>query len=263
MKKQRPFVRRPQDWCQKIVDRYFPGTLKSISDEIKRSGRKCDKTVIHIAARSGSSRLKDKNIKPLCGIPLMGYTIAIARSMGADRILVNTDSAEYAKTAERYGAEIPFLRPPELATDKVSPGIATYYAQKWLLQQEYPVKTWIELYPTSPFRNAIKMQKYLKKAKKSGSFFTVAVPQTSFDNIYDENMCQRSSNAEPNENHNIFFKRIGNMTGHDLVLSNLHWRHCQIINDPVELIDIDTESDFEKATKIIDSGCYNFGVPIC
>jgi CTP:molybdopterin cytidylyltransferase MocA len=48
-----------------------------------------------------------------------------------------------------------------------------------------------------------------------------------------------------------------------LVLSNLHWRHCQIINDPVELIDIDTESDFEKATKIIDSGCYGFGVPIC
>lgn len=71
-----------------------------------------------ITARSGSKGLKDKNIKLLNGKPLMAYTIEAARQSGCfDCIHVSTDSEEYASIAREYGAEVPFLRNAELASD--------------------------------------------------------------------------------------------------------------------------------------------------
>ena len=76
-----------------------------------------------IPARAGSKRVPDKNIRPLAGHPLMAYTIEAALESGifAD-VIVSTDSERYAEIARYYGAEVPFLRPPELAGD-VSPDI--------------------------------------------------------------------------------------------------------------------------------------------
>jgi CMP-N-acetylneuraminic acid synthetase len=70
-----------------------------------------------IPARSGSKRIKDKNVRRLAGHPVLGYAIAAAQASGVfDSILVSTDSEEYAAMARHYGAEVPFLRPAELAT---------------------------------------------------------------------------------------------------------------------------------------------------
>ena len=70
-----------------------------------------------IPARAGSERVKDKNIRPLAGHPLLAYAIATARQAGIfDRVVCSTDSGRIAKVAQRYGAEVPFLRPTELAT---------------------------------------------------------------------------------------------------------------------------------------------------
>jgi len=72
-----------------------------------------------ICARGGSKGLKDKNIRPLLKKPLIAYTIKQALSWGkAKRIVVSTDSKKIANIAKRYGAEIPFMRPKKLATDK-------------------------------------------------------------------------------------------------------------------------------------------------
>jgi CMP-N,N'-diacetyllegionaminic acid synthase len=72
-----------------------------------------------IPARGGSKGLPGKNIKPLAGVPLIGWTIRQAlKSKYLDKVIVNTDSAEIARVAKRYGAEIPFMRPRQLATDK-------------------------------------------------------------------------------------------------------------------------------------------------
>ena len=76
-----------------------------------------------IPARSGSERVRDKNVRPLAGHPLLAYAVAAAREAGVfDRIVCSTDSGKIAEVAQRYGAETPFLRPKELATS-TSPDI--------------------------------------------------------------------------------------------------------------------------------------------
>ncbi|MDL2346093.1 cytidylyltransferase domain-containing protein [Campylobacter hyointestinalis] len=71
-----------------------------------------------IPARSGSKGLKDKNIKKLCGKPLLAWSIESANnSKYIDEIAVSTDSNKYLKIAKEYGVNTPFLRPKELADD--------------------------------------------------------------------------------------------------------------------------------------------------
>jgi len=76
-----------------------------------------------IPARSGSERVRDKNIRPLAGHPLLAYAVAAARQAEIfDRVVCSTDSGKVAEVAQRYGADVPFLRPSELATS-TSPDI--------------------------------------------------------------------------------------------------------------------------------------------
>lgn len=73
-----------------------------------------------IPARGGSKRIPLKNIRPFCGQPIMAYTIQAARQSGCfDRIIVSTDDTGIAAVATQLGAEVPFLRTPELSTDTV------------------------------------------------------------------------------------------------------------------------------------------------
>ncbi|SFW56546.1 cytidylyltransferase domain-containing protein [Cellulophaga fucicola] len=70
-----------------------------------------------IPSRSGSKGFKDKNIKELGGKPLMAYSIDFAKKLGVDKIICSTDSGEYAKIAQKYGAEVPFLRSSKASAD--------------------------------------------------------------------------------------------------------------------------------------------------
>jgi len=71
-----------------------------------------------IAARGGSKGVKNKNIRLLAGKPLIAYSIEqVLRWGGFTKFIVSTDSPEIADVSRRYGAEVPFLRPPEFATD--------------------------------------------------------------------------------------------------------------------------------------------------
>lgn len=71
-----------------------------------------------IPARGGSKRIARKNIKPFAGKPMIGYAIDAAFASGAvDRVVVSTDDTEIADIARRHGAELPFVRPAELADD--------------------------------------------------------------------------------------------------------------------------------------------------
>ncbi len=76
-----------------------------------------------IGARAGSERVPGKNVRPLAGHPLLAYAIETARQSGVfERVLVSTDSEAIADVARWYGADVPFLRPPEYATS-TSPDI--------------------------------------------------------------------------------------------------------------------------------------------
>jgi CMP-N,N'-diacetyllegionaminic acid synthase len=76
-----------------------------------------ERAVAFVPARSGSERVPHKNVRPLAGHPLLAYAIETAlQSSVCERVVVSTDSEEIADVARWYGAEVPFLRPPEYAT---------------------------------------------------------------------------------------------------------------------------------------------------
>jgi len=106
-----------------------------------------------IPARAGSKRVPHKNIRPLAGHPVMAYTIAAALNSGVfSDVIVSTDSEHYAEIARHYGAEVPFLRPTELAGD-ISPDIEWLdHAVKKLEEDGRKYNCFSILRPTSPFR---------------------------------------------------------------------------------------------------------------
>lgn len=106
-----------------------------------------------IPARAGSKRVPNKNIRQLAGYPLIAYTIATAiESKIFDSVIVSTDSEEIATIARYYGAEVPFLRSPEYATD-TSPDIEWIEEILGGLESQGKVYDCFSiLRPTSPFR---------------------------------------------------------------------------------------------------------------
>jgi len=109
-----------------------------------------------IPARGGSKGLPGKNILPLAGKPLIGWTIEASLACPAiTRTIVTTDSQEIADVARQFGAEAPFLRPADLAADD-TPGIAPIlHAVRWLEEQEgYQAQYVVVLQPTSPLRTS-------------------------------------------------------------------------------------------------------------
>lgn len=108
-----------------------------------------------IPARSGSKSVKNKNIQLINGKPMLAYSIEHAKeSRLVNRIIVTTDSEEYAKIAREYGAEVPFIRPAELATDTALDIDVFRHALMWLKDNEgYEPDIIVHLRPTGPFRN--------------------------------------------------------------------------------------------------------------
>lgn len=108
-----------------------------------------------IPARSGSTRVVDKNVRRLGGHPLIAYTIAAARASGVfSRVIVSTDSEHYGAIARHYGAEVPFLRPLNLAS-ATSPDIEWLgHMLGELASADNHYDCFSILRPTSPFRTA-------------------------------------------------------------------------------------------------------------
>lgn len=105
-----------------------------------------------IPARGGSKRIPGKNIKSFCGKPIIAYSIEAARNAGIfDRIIVSTDSEEIAGVADEYGAEIPFMRPAEIADDFATTAAVVRHGLAWLQKHGNPVQYACCLYATAPF----------------------------------------------------------------------------------------------------------------
>ncbi len=108
--------------------------------------------VIH--ARGGSKRIPLKNIKPLAGQPLIAYMVEAAMECRLlDRLIVSTDHPEIARLAREYGAEVPFIRPADLAED-VASELVTQQAVRFVEAEGYPVRIVLTMQPTTPFCTA-------------------------------------------------------------------------------------------------------------
>jgi CMP-N-acetylneuraminic acid synthetase len=107
-----------------------------------------------ICARGGSKRLKRKNLRQLAGEPLIAYTIQISLNCEEiERVVVSTDDKEIASVAREYGAEVPFIRPKELATDTAPKWPVLQHIVSFLKTREnYEPEIIVDLDPTAPLR---------------------------------------------------------------------------------------------------------------
>ncbi len=138
------------------------------------------KVLAVIPARGGSKGVPRKNIRPLCGRPLISYSIeqALAARHLFYRVIVSTDDQEIASIAAAYGADVPFLRPAELARDD-SPVIPMLQHAVTFVETEDAVRMdWIcLLQPTEPFRSTVDLERCLELARTGGSDSVISVVQ--------------------------------------------------------------------------------------
>ncbi len=133
-----------------------------------------------IPARGGSKRIPRKNIKSFHGKPLIAYSIEAAQKSDCfERIIVSTDDHEIAEVAKSYGAEVPFLRPAEIANDFATTLDVMKHAVTWCQKSEMCVVNVCCIYATAPFL----LPQYIQQGLKSLTTNSVkyAFSATSFN----------------------------------------------------------------------------------
>ena len=135
------------------------------------------KIVAVIPARGGSKGIPLKNIQDLGGKPLISYTIEAAlRSKTLNRVIVSTDDVRIAEISRFYGAEVPFLRPVELASDDTPGLLVIQHAIKHVEEVGgNTVSVVVVLQPTSPLRNEGHIDDAVEKLLKTGADSVVTV----------------------------------------------------------------------------------------
>lgn len=216
-----------------------------------------------ITARSGSKSVKNKNIRLINGKPMIAYSIEHARkSKYVNRIIVTTDSEEYAAIAREYGAETPFIRPAEYATDTALDIDVFRHALTWLKENEdYEPDIIVHLRPTGPVRNVDEMDKMIEMmiedptvdAVRSVTENTV-VPHKMWylkeDGMLDPIMkdIPEAYNMPRQELPKTYYQN-GNT---DLLRPSNIWKYNSMTGKKImgyvnsEMYDVDTEDDFER-----------------
>lgn len=136
-----------------------------------------------IPARGGSKGLPGKNIKPLLGKPLLAWSVEVAlkasQKLAGSKVIVSTDSREIADIAAAYGAEVPFMRPAELASDTASSIDVIMHAIHFYENNGITFSHVAMIEPTSPQRSAEDLLKALDQLDaKSGAESIVGVCRT-------------------------------------------------------------------------------------
>lgn len=135
------------------------------------------RVVALICARGGSKKLPRKNVLPLLGKPLITWAIDHAKAVKRiARVIVSTDCDEIARVARESGAEVPFLRPPELAQDNSNEWLVWRHALAYLKSDEgaYP-DALIAVPATAPLRAVSDLERCLDEYEKSGADIIVTV----------------------------------------------------------------------------------------
>lgn len=132
-----------------------------------------------IPARGGSKGIPKKNIRPFCGKPLIQYSIDAAKgATSVSRVIVDTDNQEIADVAKAGGAEVPFLRPAEFATDtaKIVDSVAHLLGK--LKEQGYEPTHILLLQPTSPTRTSQDIENAVALMKEKNAKNVISVTRT-------------------------------------------------------------------------------------
>lgn len=221
-----------------------------------------------ILARSGSKGVPGKNIYRLGDLPLIAYRILSAKkSKLTHDLIVSTDSEEYAKIANEYGARTPFLRPTNLAADSAKSSDACMHAIEWLEQNENVNYKYICLLePTSPFTKIEWIEEAIEQIKSHKASSIVACrhvsPHPVFIQDEDEYLTKVSTTVmtQSNLNRQNFKKQItpsGNF--YISTIENFKVTKSFYNNDTMSFIvpepfslEIDTPMDLEWAKFLLE-----------
>jgi N-acylneuraminate cytidylyltransferase len=134
-----------------------------------------------IPARGGSKRIPRKNIKVFRGKPMIAWSIEAALQSGCfDRVIVSTDDSEIAQVAKAHGAEVPFIRPLELADDYTGTIPVIVHATKWQNENGQAATEVCCIYATAPFVQAEDLQRGLQLLQSSGADYAFSVTSYAF-----------------------------------------------------------------------------------
>lgn len=230
------------------------------------------KPIIHawIFARGGSKGVPRKNIRPLCGKPLIAYAIELAKaSKYISEVFVSTDDQEIADIAAEYGAVIPFMRPAELALDKSPERLAWRHAVNWNRNQsQYPkMDIMVALPTTAPLRTVEEVDQAIELYMKGDADTVIAVSPSAhhpaFNMVYlnEQNQAEiiMSRYVQWVSNRQSYPKAynittVVYVTAPDYVLSEdvyTRGRVKSIIIPEEDGVDIDTLLDFKTAELIM------------
>lgn len=224
------------------------------------------KNLAIIPARSGSKRVKDKNIRDLNGKPLMAYTIEAAVDSGVfSRVMVSTDSTRYAEIAVRYGAEVPFIRSNHNATDSAGTWDTVDEVLKEYAQRGEIFDNVCVLQPTSPLRSSRHIQEAYELFCNKAKVAVVSVCETEHTLVWygqlddshsldrfvteDDIMARQSKGVHYRVNGGIYFISVAEYSRNKWIYREGSYAYLM---DQMHSVDIDTESDFVLAGMILN-----------
>ncbi|WP_250868560.1 cytidylyltransferase domain-containing protein [Methanococcoides seepicolus] len=213
------------------------------------------KTIAIIPARGGSKGIPRKNIKELCGKPLIGHIIETALNVKEiDRVIVSTEDAEIAEVAQKFGAEVPFIRPEELARDETPTLPVLQHTIKYLEENEnYNPDIVVLLYTTSPLLNHERIFEGIKLLKEGNFDSVLSVvedrghywieKESNYERLYPIQLKNRQlTKSLFKENGAIYIcKRDLLMEENTIVGENVGF----LVMEERESVDIDEPLDFE------------------
>ncbi len=257
------FDPRPDERVQRHRDtlyplhRYMGSILRNSFDPTEPHA-----TVIHIPARSGSTRLRDKNIIPLGDKPLLAHTIGHALAIeGVDHVVVDTDSETYAEIARSHGAEVFDLRPESISRETSGIVLALGHVVESLVRRDILVGKIATLYPTNPFRNVRVLESLMRRLEDYSRVVACSTNSVNFDSILVPNGTGlarvRARDAEELSRY-WFIKGSGYFTGRNYLCSAIT-QFYHVLEDPIECIDIDTDQDMRLARSVVVNNLNVFG----
>ena len=222
-------------------------------------------------ARGGSKSIPKKNIRPISGRPLIAYTIREAlKSRYISRYIVSTDDKHIQDIAIQYGADTPFLRPAEFATDDASSLVALKHAVSFVEDQEKCRYDYVvELMCTNPLKRACDIDLCIEKLIRTGADSVIAVHKLEdhhpirIKKIVDDRLVDfcleevpeaRRQDLKPEafiRSGSIYSVRRDELMIHDRRYGSENSR--PYILPPHRAINIDTEIDFLVAERLLES----------
>ncbi len=218
--------------------------------------------LVVIPVKERSTRLPGKNLKDLCGKPMMAYPILAAKgAKGVSRVVVTTESEKIKKIAEQYGADVPFIRPLELTEDAVTSQQVLVHALDELKKNENYIPDYVLLlYPTSPLLSRERIEQAIALAVEknadsviSGHYdkghYWLQDESGKWERLYPTELVN-SQYQKPLfvENGALYMTRASIIP--DKIVAD---RAEVLLMEPDENVDVDYPADFAKAEAILKS----------